>query len=375
MTSTSDGKADVLIIGAGVTGLTSALVLGRQGYRVTVVADRFAPHVTSIVAGALWEWPPAVCGYHHDQTSLTRSKKWCAISYDLFAGLSRNPNTGVFMRRATFYFKRPVEDSPQHLVKMNELKEKVDGFIHDRAQITRNGINPAIGLADAYSHLAPMVDTDVYLRWLLDQARRAGCQIVRQRIPGTLQEQERLLRKQFHVDAIVNCAGLGAKELANDAMYPLRGALIRVRNDGRALPRLTAAHCVAYSEANQENGFIFVVPRGRDMLVLGGLAEPNEWNLDIGLDSYEPVRKMYNRCVEFMPMLRNAKIDQAEPVRVGLRPMRRDNVRLGQEPGTCIIHNYGHGGSGVTLSWGCALEVAEQVGAVVGQPALERSFN
>jgi len=62
-----------------------------------------------------------------------------------------------------------------------------------------------------------------------------------------------------------------------------------------------------------------------------------------------------------MPVLRNAEIDAAEPVRVGLRPMRKQNVRLDQEPGRCIIHNYGHGGSGVTFSWGCAFEVAEAV--------------
>ncbi|MCY0909922.1 MAG: FAD-dependent oxidoreductase, partial [Sulfobacillus thermotolerans] len=65
------------------------------------------------------------------------------------------------------------------------------------------------------------------------------------------------------------------------------------------------------------------------------------------------------RCLEFMPVLANAKIDPIEPVRVGLRPFRQQNVRLEQEMGTRIIHNYGHGGAGVTFSWGCALEVVE----------------
>jgi D-amino-acid oxidase len=50
-----------------------------------------------------------------------------------------------------------------------------------------------------------------------------------------------------------------------------------------------------------------------------------------------------------------------EPVRVGLRPVRRQNIRLEREPGTRIVHNYGHGGSGLTLSWGCAAEVVDSV--------------
>lgn len=85
--------------------------------------------------------------------------------------------------------------------------------------------------------------------------------------------------------------------------------------------------------------------------MLGGLAEPGEWNQEIGLHNYEPVRAMYRRCLEFLPALGGAEIDAAEPVRVGLRPLRADNARLQLEPGARIIHNYGHGGSGVTFSW------------------------
>jgi D-amino-acid oxidase len=154
---------------------------------------------------------------------------------------------------------------------------------------------------------------------------------------------------------------LGASELANDDMYPLRGALIRVRNDGKTMPRITQAHCVAHDESSSEQDLIFIVPRGHDWLVLGGLTEPGKWDLDIGLHNYEPIRKMYERCAEFLPVLKNAEIDTAEPVRVGLRPVRRQNVRLEREPGTRIVHNYGHGGSGVTLSWGCALEVVDTI--------------
>src|SRR5262245_36514174 len=104
--ATANPRGNVLVIGAGVSGLTSALCLARRGFAVTVAADRFAPRVTSVVAGALWEWPPAVCGHHHDPVSLARSKGWCETSYQVFAELAADPATGVFLRPVNFYFKR-----------------------------------------------------------------------------------------------------------------------------------------------------------------------------------------------------------------------------------------------------------------------------
>ncbi len=364
----ADSSRHILVVGAGVSGLTTALCLRRTGMEVTIVAERFAPHITSVVAGALWEWPPAVCGYHQDQASLTRSKGWSKTSYDIFAELARSSETGVFMRTATFYLRHPVEEDQRHFQKMNELKDHVRDFIHDSSLITRNSVNPQSGVRDAYSHLTPLIDTDAYMTWLLGEVHRAGCRVIQRRFTGILREQEEALKRHFKVDAIVNCAGLGSAELANEFMYPLRGALVRILNNGKRFPRITQAHCVAHEGDANEPGFIFIVPRGNDMLVLGGLAEPNQWGLEIGLHNYDPIRTMYQRCIDFLPILKNAELDPTEPVRVGLRPFRRQNVRLERESGTNIIHNFGHGGSGVTFSWGCAQEVVEIVQSLLTTP-------
>ncbi|MGX5576131.1 FAD-dependent oxidoreductase [Bacillus toyonensis] len=73
---------------------------------------------------------------------------------------------------------------------------------------------------------------------------------------------------------------------------------------------------------------------------------------------------MFEKCQEFLPELQKAIIDFSEPVRVGLRPSHQNNVRLEHIPRTSIIHNYGHGGSGVTWSWGCAQDVLNLINEI-----------
>jgi D-amino-acid oxidase len=351
----------VLVVGAGVSGLTSALCLARAGFDVEVVAERLAPEIVSGAAGALWEWPPAVCGHHRNLSSLARSKSWCAVSYQVFDDLSGDEATGVVMRTANFYFTYRLEDRPHELRKLQELATRVHGLTRDVGLADLNGVDPSFGVRDAYAHSAPMIDTDRYMAWLRRQAEDAGVSITHGRIEGRLSQQERRLQQDFRVATIVNCAGLGATELHGAPLDAVRGALVRLRNDGGRIPRVEEAHCMAADGQNGDERVVFIVPRGTNGLVVGGLAETGQPGLEIGLHTHQPIREMYERCVAFLPVLREAEIDTDDPVRVGLMPFRRANVCLEREPGTNILHNYGHGGAGYSFSWGCAQEVTDRV--------------
>ncbi|OUB07099.1 amino acid oxidase [Bacillus thuringiensis serovar yunnanensis] len=354
-----DEKNKILVIGGGVIGLTTALVLQNEGYQVKIATEKLAPEVTSVVAGALWEWPPAVCGNHQDEASIKVAKEWSLLSYKVFSELSKYKDSGVYMRNVTFFFKHLIESSSRDFEKMNELKQHVEKFRHDASLIQEKEVNQTIGIKDAYSLLAPMIDTDIYMKWLQGKVEKANCEIIQQKIVGNLEQQEESLKSEYQVDVIVNCTGLGSIELTDDEMYPLRGALVRVVNNGSYFPKLDEAYCISHDGISEDPGFIFILPRGENMLLLGGLAELNKWNLEVDLENYQPIEEMYNRCKEFYPALEKAVIDVCEPVRTGLRPFRKQSVRLERIPNSSIIHNYGHGGSGVTFSWGCALQVLE----------------
>jgi D-amino-acid oxidase len=354
-------KGHALVIGAGVSGITTALCLHERGISSVVVSEKFMPHITSAVAGALWEWPPAVCGYHHDQISLERSKHWSMESFRRFEEIAKDEATGVYIRPVNFYFRNKIEEHEFHLMKMNEIRAHVPGFKRDADMIRQNGVSEEIGLNDSYCHLAPMIDTDIYMAWLMEKLKASGTKVIQRTIVGDLQENEQFLKEEFGADVIINCSGLGAQTLASEPMFPLRGAVIRLINDGSRMPILTQAHCVSHDNVTSDQEIVFIVPRGKNRIVLGAIAEADQWSTDIGLHNHEPVRKMYERCMEMLPVLRNAQIDTVEPVRVGLRPFRKQNVRLDQILGTAIFHNYGHGGAGVTFSWGCGVEIADRV--------------
>lgn len=93
--------ATAVVLGAGVSGLTTAVSLARHGWQVTVAAAGFGRETVSTVAGALWEWPPSVCGRHHNETLLEQSKYWAMASYRQFQHFARFPRrTGVYLRSA-----------------------------------------------------------------------------------------------------------------------------------------------------------------------------------------------------------------------------------------------------------------------------------
>jgi D-amino-acid oxidase len=286
-------------------------------------------------------------------------------SYHILSQLSANDafDHGIRMRIANFFFTTPVHELPQQLNKMHEIAGSgVHGFRRDPKIISEQGISPAAGLVDAYQHVAPVIDTDAYMVWLRSLVLQKGAKLQTAHISGDLLDYERRLLSTYGACAIVNATGLESKELAGDpTVFPLRGGLIRVVNDGAKFPRITQALCVSHDDSNpNDDGFVFILPRNDNVLLLGGIAQENKWELDLTLDSPE-MKRIRARCNAFIPGLANAQLDPEAPIVQGLRPLTTTNVKVMRESRgkrkSKIVHNYGHGGSGFSFSFGCAAQV------------------
>lgn len=405
---TTTTSPHILIVGGGVTGLVTAWVLLDKGYRVTILSKEWANYgsgstpstrrLTAQIAGALWEFPPAVCGSHTDRISLSNSKRWCMVAYHAWDALASVPalgrDAGVRMRPSGFFFPQKVEEDPAQWAKMVEImRSGVRGFRHDAGLVAQRGVDPnygkdvvvgvggegqegSQGVVDAYELLAPIIDTDQAMMWLMSLVLNKGAATVTETIQGDLLDQEARLRARFHADALVNATGLAGTELAgDDSCYPIRGALLRVRNDGTDFPPVTSALTITADAVHDANEIVFLVPRNDQILLLGGLAQAHEHALDLTPAS-PIVQRMRRRCEAFLPCLARARVDALYPLAQGLRPFRARNVRVERElrplpgglPGTGtrtrpsrIVHSYGQGGAGWSLSFGCAGDVAELV--------------
>jgi D-amino-acid oxidase len=144
---------------------------------------------------------------------------------------------------------------------------------------------------------------------------------------------------------VINCSGIGARDLVPDPeLIPVRGQLVVIANPG-----ITEFFS---EDTGTSPNLLHYTPHG-DTVILGGTAQPGLWSREPDPATADAI---ITRCALIEPRLRHSRILEH---RVGLRPTR-PHIRLEQQKldDTRIIHNYGHGGAGVTVSWGCADEVA-----------------
>lgn len=307
----------ISIIGAGITGLTTAYQLLNKGCPITIYADAFAPDITSSKAAAFW-FP-----YHIRNDE--RCIRWSQASYEKYMRLAANPATGISQQRLLKMVKE--EDAAAELSWIDFMPE--NGCRSLDAKELKNGFR--LG----HEVQVPLIETQHFLPWLVAELKNKGVRFVQKRITD-------LNELTAEYSWVINCSGLGARELCDDtSIYPARGqvALAGARQD---MPLFLC----------EEQPF-YIVPR-QDFTIIGGTYEEGEWDLNT---EPETIQSLYRQAVGLFPELGNAPIIGSWS---GLRPYRK-MIRVEKEAGKNIIHNYGHGGSGFTLAWGCAAEVAAMV--------------
>ncbi|WP_161227598.1 FAD-dependent oxidoreductase [Streptomyces sp. SID8352] len=317
---TSGTEDEIVVLGGGVIGLTTAVVLAERGRRVRLWTREPVERTTSAVAGALW-WP-----YRVEPVALAR--RWALRSLDVYEELAARPGeTGV----------RMVEG-----VLGETGREEVEGWAAARLPGLRAATAGEYAGTGLWARL-PLIDMAAHLPWLRARLLAAG---------GTVESRAVARLSEADAPVVVNCTGLGARELVPDpSVRPVRGQLVVVENPG------IRTWVVSTDPVSGEMAYFFPQP-GR--LLLGGTAEEDAW-------SAEPdpavAAAIVRRCAALRPEIAGARVLEH---RVGLRPAR-DTVRLERRAlpdGRVLVHNYGHGGGGITVAWGCAEEAARLAAGV-----------
>jgi D-amino-acid oxidase len=316
----TSARPDVLIIGAGVSGLTTAVRLAEEGMRVRVRARGRPEQTTSAAAGAIWD--PIYASHR-------LVGQWSARAYDVFQGLVRAGRPEVRMVHGIEASRTPIP-SP--------------GWAHDLPGFREcdPGELPS-GFASGWHYTAPIVDMPSYLGYLERRLIAAG---------GTLEIADVRSLRETPASVVVNCSGIGARELVPDPeVEPIRGQLVAVRNPG--VTDFFAEHTAVLDEMT------YLLPQG-EVLLLGGSAEKGQFD---PVPDLAVAAGIIERCAGIVPAIATARVLGH---RTGIRPDRPE-IRLEHENvgGQDVVHNYGHSGAGVSLSWGCADSVLELVRAVV----------
>jgi len=336
----------VSVVGGGIVGLTTAVFLEVKGYDTRIHTKEIPYDDTDLPSVATNYAAASVKPVVVDEDSIGELTR---VSDSFYEKLE--PNTDAVMTQDNFEIHGYEKEEPEYadvLRRYRTLEEYRNG---------NEGVvpEPKSGVVDGWVHEIFFVEMPRYVPGLVNLYEREGGTIERHvvtkdgiaSLPG---------------DVVVNCTGYG-NLFEDDAVVAKRGHLVEVDTDGRLTDRDGERFSYSYYMDEDEEEFVYAYPRD-DCLLLGGSEQEGdeiegEW---VGEDADEVVSTdgadVPARIVELNAELIESKCGvDIEPLpkrgRFGYRPYRRGGIRLEKETydGKEVVHNYGHGGAGVTLSW------------------------
>lgn len=303
------------VVGSGIIGLTTAIALQEIGIQVRIISREHFKNSLSHKVGAIW--------FPFEIAPKEKTNLWASLSYTRYledlrkpSGVSLIPFINAFVAGSNIDWQYQLPKGTVREAQKNEL--------------------PA-GMETALIAEVPLVEPMIYLPFLFGQFLENGGDYQTQTI-SSLHELGGL------DELVVNCTGLGAKEICEDEqLYPIRGQILRCER----------FDTISFADPTQKGALRYIINRTNDAVV-GGTDYENDWNESIDPNDTELIlKRIENSGVKQKPEI----LEEL----VGLRPKRKA-VRFEFDPEfSNVFHNYGHGGAGFTVAWGCALELAELV--------------
>lgn len=360
-----DQKRFILVVGAGVIGLTTAIRLREAGHEVSILAAETPSTIISRETSSLRSVPPRTYtsagsgGLWMPFILAGDIEAWATAAFEVFKSESEL-GVGVDMLDG---FLLQASDKPTELpwyAKLTNMKVTThaeDKRVPDEYQ-------------SALQFTTPIVQMEPYLTYLEEKVAALGIPLevtadhVSEGEPTmwTASQVADFVLQKFESSRplVVNCCGLGARLLAGDEMIPGRGVIVRVRRP--VDKRFFITEDMNNGLLSRDGLLAYCIPRGEEY-TLGGTIFKGDWRESV---SDVEVTALLERVEHLLPGI--AKAEQTG-VWAGLRPLRADGsarVEIQEEgldgkDSIDVIANYGHGGSGVTICWGCADEVVKIV--------------
>ena len=170
------------IIGAGVSGLTCAVLFAERGYPTRILAEEIGPRTTSAAAGAIW--------FPYDAEPFDAVIAWSLETFAVLQGLSHDPISGVSMIELRHFSRTGEIEIPPWGMSLGAQRL-------DPASIPRC-------FTSGFTLEVPLTDTTSYLAYLAARFRRAG---------GEIQSDVRfdhLEEVSDQYSTVINCTGVGA---------------------------------------------------------------------------------------------------------------------------------------------------------------------
>lgn len=316
----------VAIVGAGIIGMTNAIILLENGFNVTIYTKDDPLATNSDAAVATWFAP--------DDTNPVLQQH-CLESFVKFEELLEKKIPGIYKIQQKFFFK-----NRNHFEKSAWAKESVKKLVNmEKITETQSELGEPLPTMNARILL---INPNFYRPYLLKRFNELNGDLKKEWVHSL----DKLMQLY---PIVINCSGWEAKYLTDDELiHPVRGQNEIVNT----LPELENNHSI-----NVEHKNMYVVFRpgehGKQDCVVGTTYQPGNSKQKPNAEDQQTI---LNNGAVFFPFLKKSPAISKVGIRAGRAQVRIEGKIKNH---TLLVHCYGHGGSGYSASWGSANKVLE----------------